>query len=157
MIKKFLIFVTCALALASQPARAQMSDDAVIAYVKQGMASGKSQNDMARELAMRGVTREQAERLKTRLENEQANSNTAAREAGARGGTVISARGTANAEARALFDIEVSGEKEIVVILVKNELKDGILKAINQEVGLNKPGQGIVFSMPVDSVVGLGE
>ena len=82
---------------------------------------------------------------------------TAAREAGAKGGTVIDARGTANAEAKALFDIEISGEKEIVVILVKEELKDGILKAINKEVGLNKPGQGIVFSMPVDSVVGLGE
>lgn len=59
-----------------------MSDDAVIAYVKQGMASGKSQEDMARELALRGVTRQQAERLKTRLESEQANSNVAAREAG---------------------------------------------------------------------------
>ena len=67
------------------------------------------------------------------------------------------ARGTVNEQARALFDIEVSGEKEIVVILVKEELKDGILMAINKEVGLNKPGQGIVFSMPVDSVVGLGE
>ncbi len=81
----------------------------------------------------------------------------AAREAGARGGTVLSARGTANEQAKALFDIEVSGEKEIVVILVKNELKDSILQAINKEVGLNKPGQGIVFSMPVDSVVGLNE
>ena len=60
-----------------------MSDDAVIAYVKQGMASGKSQEDMARELALRGVTRQQAERLKTKLESEQANSNVAAREAGA--------------------------------------------------------------------------
>ena len=81
----------------------------------------------------------------------------AAREAGARGGTVLSARGTANEQARALFDIEVSGEKEIVVILVKNEIKDAILQAINKEVGLNKPGQGIVFSMPVDSVVGLSD
>ena len=79
----------------------------------------------------------------------------AAREAGAKGGTVLSARGTANEQAKALFDIEVSGEKEIVVILVKNEIKDKILQAINTEVGLNKPGQGIVFSMPVDSVVGL--
>ena len=61
----------------------------------------------------------------------------------------------ANEQAKALFDIEVSGEKEIVVILVKNEIKDKILQAINTEVGLNKPGQGIVFSMPVDSVVGL--
>ena len=81
----------------------------------------------------------------------------AAREAGAKGGTVLSARGTANEQAKALFDIEVSGEKEIVVILVKNEIKDKILKAINTEVGLNKPGQGIVFSMPVDSVVGISE
>ena len=78
-----IVLLSCVLAAFSVPARAQMSDDAVIAYVKQGMASGKSQNDMAKELAMRGVTREQAERLKTRLENEQANSNTAAREAGA--------------------------------------------------------------------------
>ena len=85
MIRRFttLIFVVCALAMASVPARAQMSDDAVIAYVKQGMASGKSQNDMARELAVRGVTREQAERLRDRLQNEQASNNAAAREAGA--------------------------------------------------------------------------
>ena len=81
----------------------------------------------------------------------------AAREAGAKGGTVISARGTANEQAKALFDIEVSGEKEIVVILVKEEIKENILYAINKEVGLNKPGQGIVFSMPVDSVVGINE
>ena len=59
-----------------------MSDDAVIAYVKQGMASGKSQEDMARELALRGVTREQAERLKARIEQEQSKNN-AVREAGA--------------------------------------------------------------------------
>lgn len=60
-----------------------MSDDAVIAYVKQGMSSGKSQEDMARELALRGVTREQAERLKARIDSEQASSNSASREAGA--------------------------------------------------------------------------
>ena len=83
MIKKFstLILVVFALAMVSAPARAQMSDDAVIAYVKQGMASGKSQEDMARELALRGVTREQAERLKARIEQEQSK-NAAVREAG---------------------------------------------------------------------------
>ena len=84
MIKRIstLILVVFALAMVSVPARAQMSDDAVIAYVKQGMASGKSQEDMVRELAMRGVTREQAERLKTRIEQEQSK-NAAVREAGA--------------------------------------------------------------------------
>ena len=51
-----------ALALLCQPAGAQMSDDAVIAYVESGMATGKSQTDMAKELAARGVTKAQAER-----------------------------------------------------------------------------------------------
>ena len=59
-----------------------MSDDAVIAYVKSGMAAGKSQNDMAKELAMRGVTQQQAERIKARLEKEQASQSGAALEAG---------------------------------------------------------------------------
>ena len=76
---------------------------------------------------------------------------------GATGGTIINSRGTANTEIEKFFGISISSEKEIVVILVKNELKDSILQAINKEVGLNKPGQGIVFSMPVDSVVGLSE
>ena len=84
MIKKLstLIFVACALALASQPARAQMSDDAVIAYVKNGMATGKSQKDMAKELAARGVTQAQAERIKAKYEQDQASQATASRVAG---------------------------------------------------------------------------
>ena len=48
--------MTLALVAASVPARAQMSDDAVISYVKNGMATGKSQTDMAKELAAQGVT-----------------------------------------------------------------------------------------------------
>ena len=43
------------------------------------------------------------------------------------------------------------------MILVKKELKDDILHALYKSVGLNTPGQGIAFSMPVDSVVGLRE
>ena len=66
------VIVSCALVLASLPAGAQMSDDAVISYVKGGMASGMSQNDMAKELAARGVTKEQAERIKALYEEEQA-------------------------------------------------------------------------------------
>ena len=66
-----LFLITCALAMASVPARAQMSDDAVIAYVKEGMASGKSQEDLMKELAVKGVTQQQAERIRDRVEKEQ--------------------------------------------------------------------------------------
>ena len=70
------------LMLASFDAMAQMTDDAVVSYVKEGMASGKSQNDMIKELAARGVTREQAERLKSRFENENSTRNEAVKVAG---------------------------------------------------------------------------
>ncbi len=79
----------------------------------------------------------------------------AAKKFGARGGTVLSGRGTANPEAEKMFGITVEPEKEIVMILVSAELKDRILSALYDEVGLNSPGQGIAFALPVDSVVGL--
>lgn len=81
----------------------------------------------------------------------------AAREFGARGGTVIRARGTANAEAEKLFNIAIQPEKEIVMILVDSKIKNDILHALYKAVGLKTPGQGIAFSMPVDDVVGLSE
>ena len=79
----------------------------------------------------------------------------AAKEFGARGGTVIRARGTANAEAEKLFGIAIQPEKEIVMILVDTKIKNDILHALYRAVGLNTPGQGIAFSMPVDDVVGI--
>ena len=42
----------------------------------------------------------------------------AARACGARGGTVINARGTANPEAESFFKITIQPEKEIVIIAV---------------------------------------
>lgn len=79
----------------------------------------------------------------------------AARELGARGGTVIRGRGTANAEAEKLYGIAIQPEKEIVMILVDSSIKNDILHALYKAVGLNTPGQGIAFSMPVEDVVGL--
>lgn len=81
----------------------------------------------------------------------------AAKKFGARGGTVIRARGTANSEAEKLFGITIQPEKEIVMILVDSTIKNDILHALYTAVGLNTPGQGIAFSLPVDQTVGLGE
>ena len=79
----------------------------------------------------------------------------AARKCGARGGTVLHARGTANQEAESFFKIAIQPEKEVVMILVPTAIKDDILHALYQEVGLNSPGQGIAFTLPVDAAVGL--
>ena len=79
----------------------------------------------------------------------------AAKEVGARGGTILHARGTANKEAEAFFKITVQPEKEMVMILVPAKIKEDVLHALYQAVGLKTPGQGIAFSMPVDNVIGL--
>ena len=48
-----------------------MSDDQVVEYVKSATEAGKSQKQIMTELAARGVTRAQAERIKKRYEEEQ--------------------------------------------------------------------------------------
>ena len=78
-----------------------------------------------------------------------------AKEYGARGGTVIHARGTANGLAEKKFEIPVQPEKEMVMILVPSAIKDDILHALCRSVGLKTPGQGIAFTLPVDAAVGL--
>ena len=80
----------------------------------------------------------------------------AAREAGARGGTIINARGTAKEEAERRYNIVITPEKEIVLIIASKDIKDDILHALYRNVGLNTPGQGIAFSVPVDDVIGIG-
>ena len=79
----------------------------------------------------------------------------AAREAGARGGTVISGRGTAKEETLAKFKIFMTPEKEIVLILADEAIKEQILVSINTHCGLSTDAHGIVFTLPCDEVVGL--
>ena len=79
----------------------------------------------------------------------------AAKSAGARGGTILNGRGTANKEAESFFHIAIQPEKEVVMILVSAEIKDAVLHALYQKAGLDTMGQGIAFSLPVDDVVGL--
>lgn len=81
----------------------------------------------------------------------------AAKEAGAGGGTVVHARGTANKEAEKFFHITIQPEKEMVMILVPAKIKDKALHGIYKAAGLQTAGQGIAFSMPVNQVVGLSD
>ena len=79
----------------------------------------------------------------------------AARDAGAPGGTVLNARGTASIEAEKKFGIIVQPQKEIVMILVDSKIKEAVLKSLYEAVGLKTAGQGIAFTLPVAEVVGL--
>ena len=79
----------------------------------------------------------------------------AAKEYGARGGTVLFARGTAPKDAESFFKIAIQPEKEMVMILVSSDQRDKVLHALYKNVGLETKGQGIAFALPVDAVVGI--
>ena len=81
----------------------------------------------------------------------------AARKLGARGGTVAHARGTAGREAEKLFGVTVQPEKEMVLILVRAEIRDDILHALYRAVGQDTQAQGIAFALPVDAVAGISD
>ena len=78
-----------------------------------------------------------------------------ARENGARGGTILNARGVAGEEAAAFFGITLHAEKEILMIVVEKNIRDDILNAIYKQMGMAKKAQGIAFSLPVSDVAGL--
>jgi len=78
-----------------------------------------------------------------------------ARGAGARGGTVIHARGLAHAGPVKFFGISVQEEKEIVLILTSREKKLPIMEAVSISYGITTKAEGLIFSLPVDNVIGL--
>lgn len=79
----------------------------------------------------------------------------AAKSADAKGGTVIHARGTGLKEAEKFFGITIQPEKELVMILAKTELKQGIMEAIAAGAGVQTEAKALVFSLPVNGVAGL--
>ena len=79
----------------------------------------------------------------------------AAREAGAYGGTIIHAKGTAGEMANKFMGVTIADEKEIVYIVSKSEEKNAIMKAIMEKAGLNSKAKAICFSLPVSDTAGL--
>ena len=79
----------------------------------------------------------------------------AARESGARGGTIAHARGTGTKEIEKKYGIVITPQKEMIYILVNTKIRDQVMAAINKVGGIETNGQGIIFSLPVSDVSGL--
>ena len=77
-----------------------------------------------------------------------------AKKAGATGGTLLRGRGLQTKEAEKFLGISIAPEKDIILIVVENELKLKVMESINEKVGLNTAGQGICFSVPIDAAIG---
>ena len=79
----------------------------------------------------------------------------AANEVGAKGGTIINARGSGIHETNKLFSMEIEPEKEMVMILSEKSVVDSIVSSIRKKLDIDKPGKGIIFVQEVSRAYGL--
>lgn len=81
----------------------------------------------------------------------------AAKKNGANGGTLIKGRGLGDKNSFKLFNLTVEPEKDILLIICKEDEKNKIMTAILDKNGMNTDNKAICFSLPIDNAVGLGE
>ncbi len=79
----------------------------------------------------------------------------AAQEAGARGGTIINARGAGRLETSRFFLMDIETEKEILLLLTEKEKSSPIMEAINEKIEMEKTGHGVMFVQDVNKAYGL--
>ncbi len=81
----------------------------------------------------------------------------AANEAGAKGGTIMNARGAGADVVTKLFNMEIEPEKEMVMVLAKVQVTDHIVTSIREKLEIDKPGNGIIFIQDINNVYGIYE
>lgn len=80
----------------------------------------------------------------------------AARSAGAKGGTVLHGKSTGAKDSEKFYNISISGEKEVILIVAEAAQKSEIMRSILKNAGPDSEAGAIVFSMPVSEVAGFG-
>jgi hypothetical protein len=80
----------------------------------------------------------------------------AAKAAGATGATVFHTKSVNNAKAEQAIGTSLSTETDSVFFLTTVEYKTKIMEAIRDAAGLKTEGGAIIFSLPVDDLVGIG-
>lgn len=79
----------------------------------------------------------------------------AARSASAGGGTVVHAKGTAGKDADKFLGVALAEEKEMILILVREEARREVMRAIMDQAGIHSPAHTVLFSLPVENIAGL--
>lgn len=80
----------------------------------------------------------------------------AAKRVGATGGTVIYGRSLGSSRT-ILANLQVEPEKDVVLNIVKKEIKNKVMESINKETGIKTDANGILLSLPIDNVIGLND
>ena len=79
----------------------------------------------------------------------------AARAAGAKGGTVVHAKGTGQTGTEDFLGVTLATEKEMIYIVAASEVKKNIMQSIKDSCGLGTPAKAVLLSLPVTETAGL--
>lgn len=80
----------------------------------------------------------------------------AARNAGATGCTLLHTKSIGNAVAEARIGTTLKTETDTLTFLTTTEYKPKIMEAVKAVAGLQTEGSAVLFSLPVDTLVGIG-
>ena len=78
------------------------------------------------------------------------------RAAGATGATILHTRSINNKQAEQLIGTSFKEETDTIAFLTTYEYKTKIMEAIRENAGLKTDGGAVLFSLPVDSLIGIG-
>ncbi len=80
----------------------------------------------------------------------------AARAAGATGATVFHSRSIMNEKVEEAMGTSVADDSNSIFFLTSKEYKLKIMEAVRDSAGLKTDGSAVIFSLPVDDLVGIG-
>lgn len=78
------------------------------------------------------------------------------RAAGATGATILHTRSVNNKQAEQLIGTSFTQETDTIAFLTSHEYKARIMEAIRENAGLKTDGGAVLFSLPVDTLIGIG-
>ena len=78
---------------------------------------------------------------------------TVAREAGARGGTILNAHGTRREEDVQFFGMTLGSEKEMLIIVAEKDSAANILNAVKDLSVFKRTGGGIIYTTDVQRFI----
>ncbi len=79
----------------------------------------------------------------------------ACRKAGAEGATVLQGRGAGTHEQDSILGIRFEPEKDIILCLTDQRVKEKVLSKVNAAARLDRPGTGIAFVLKSSRIAGI--
>ena len=78
-----------------------------------------------------------------------------AKKCGANGGTLIKGREIGSKSGFKFFNVQIEPEKDVLLIVCKDEDKNKIMEGILEKYGANTEAKGVCITLPIDNTIGI--